>query len=158
MGFVSGETSVESLLQRKPQVHASELVNALFEAMLEVRAAQEPSGKSMVVFVTGHADRDLTPGRSEEERRQIELTNSRLRMESVMQWMTSILSFRLGEQTDSTNFADHIHIWANPFGAASWVAPSIDEVNRQRNRRVTVTVSAANVEAVNVHDGKLEVI
>jgi hypothetical protein len=79
-------------------------------------------------------------------------------MESFVQWMTSVLAFRLGVSADNLDVGSHVHLWSNPFGAASRVAPSTDEESRRRNRRVEITVSASNVEVATLNNGKSEII
>ena len=156
-GFQSGETAIASLLARKPHVNQAPLVNAMFEALLEVRAAAAQGGKSLVIEISGHSDLDQTPGRAETERRQAERDSAGKRADSMGAWVQAVLAHRLGLPPDPpVKFGDHVYVTQVTAGALALLIKPTREADSLRNRRVEVSVLGTNVAAIAAHQGKVD--
>jgi len=125
------------------------------DAMIEAATAAESdllSGTFFCMLIVGHSDRDDTPGRSPEQRRQLELDNSGLRAESAEAFVMDAIFQRLQAQgiaapvsADSLQFVQLRRIAC---GAADllFTTPE-DEGERLANRRVQIFGTAFTTPA-----------
>lgn len=116
------------------------------DAMIEAAAAAESdvlSGTFFCMLIVGHSDRDDTPGRSPEQRRQRELDNSGLRAESAEAFVMEGIFQRLQAQgiaaPVSADSLQSVALRRIACGAADllFTTPQ-DEGERLANRRVQI--------------------
>ena len=142
-GYGSGNVEFANIFNDDnltPQVKRDQF-DALVEAAVTAESGAAP-GTFMSVLIVGHADRDDTPGRTPEQRRQLEHDNSDLRAESAESFLFSQIADRLltGGFTvpNDIESLQSLELRRIAVGSADllFVTPGNDEVQRQANRRV----------------------
>lgn len=119
-----------------------EALDAMIEAAVTAESGVLP-GAYFCIFIIGHADRDDTPGRSVEQRRQLELDNSGLRAESTEVYVMNQIFQRLQAQgyappVDAASLQS-VELRRISCGAADLMFTSPqNEVERSANRRVQI--------------------
>jgi len=116
-------------------------LDALVQAAVTAESGALP-GAFVEIVTIGHADRDDTPGRTPEQRRQLELDNSSLRAESAESFLFSKIAEQL-QAEGATVPADvgslqSVEMRRVAAGSADLIftTPGNDEGERKANRRV----------------------
>ena len=141
-GFFADDTDFAALFSRTGQTTQDLIINEVVNRCIEAEIVPE-AGIFCGVTIIGHSDRDDTPGRTPEERRDNELFNSFERAERAQDpWLFTQFADAL-QAADATvpvdwASAQNVRVTTVACGAAHLVnkVPGNDEGLRQENRRV----------------------
>ena len=144
-GYVTSEFDFPALLSRQSQALQDVVQSEIIAPLADAEVVPE-AGKFCVVTVIGHSDRVDTPGLTSEQRREQELSASRLRAESAQAFLFSEL-FELVQAAGGTPPVDLASMQNGAIltvaaGAADLVhTVPADEDQRRDNRRVDFLIA-----------------